>query len=120
VADDEPRVRQVLTMMLTGIGFQVLVAATASECLEVYREHAGTINAIMLDFVMPGGGGREVVRVLRAEGHRVPVILSSGYSEEAVGVELRADPLLAFLEKPYEYSTFIRTLQTAIGAAART
>ncbi|MDB4939176.1 MAG: sensory box histidine kinase/response regulator, partial [Labilithrix sp.] len=119
VADDEPRVRQVLTMMLTDIGFDVLEAATATACLDVYRAHAGSINAIMLDLVMPGGGGREVVRVLRAEGHRVPVVLSSGYSEEAIGAELRADPHLAFLEKPYEYATFVRTLQTAMATATR-
>jgi two-component system, cell cycle sensor histidine kinase and response regulator CckA len=117
VADDEPRVRQVLTMMLTDIGFQVLEAESASACLELYRAHAGSINAIMLDLVMPGGGGSEVVRVLRAEGHSVPVVLSSGYSEEAIGPELRSDPHLAFLEKPYEYATFVRTLQLAIGAS---
>lgn len=117
VADDEPRVRQVLTMMLTDIGFEVLEAATATACLELYRKHAASINAIMLDLVMPGGGGREVVRVLRAEGHRVPVVLSSGYSEEAIGADLRADPHLAFLEKPYEYATFVRTLQSAIATS---
>jgi two-component system cell cycle sensor histidine kinase/response regulator CckA len=119
VADDEPRVRQVLTMMLTDIGFEVLEAATATACLDLYRKHAGSINAIMLDLVMPGGGGREVVRVLRAEGHHVPVVLSSGYSEETIGAELRADPHLAFLEKPYEYATFVRTLQTAMATATR-
>jgi PAS domain S-box-containing protein len=118
IADDEPRVRQVLAMMLTGIGFRVLEAATATACLELYHQHAGAINAIMLDLVMPGGGGREVVRVLRAEGHQVPVVLSSGYSEEAIGAELRADPHLAFLEKPFEYATFVRTLQKIIGVGA--
>ena len=115
VADDEPRVRQVLSMMLTDIGFEVIEAATASACLELYRKHAGS----MLDLVMPGGGGREVVRVLRAEGHHVPVVLSSGYSEEAIGAELRADPHLAFLEKPYEYATVVRPLQTAMATASR-
>ena len=119
VVDDEPRVRQVLTMMLTDIGFEVLEAATATACLELYRKHADSINAIMLDLVMPGGGGREVVRVLRAEGHQVPVVLSSGYSEEAIGAELRSDPHLAFLEKPYEYATFVRTLQTAMATVVR-
>ncbi|MDB5218137.1 MAG: sensory box histidine kinase/response regulator [Myxococcaceae bacterium] len=119
VVDDEPRVRQVLTMMLTDIGFHVLEAATATTCIELYRAHAGSINAIMLDLVMPGGGGREVVRVLRAEGHLVPVVLSSGYSEEAIDAELRADPNLTFLEKPYEYGTFVRVLQTAMATAVR-
>lgn len=119
IADDEPRVRQVLAMMLTDIGFQVLEAATATACVSLYREHAGAINAIMVDLMMPGGGGREVVRVLRAEGHRVPIVVSSGYSEEAIGADLRADPQLAFLEKPFEYATFVRTLQSAIGTARK-
>ncbi|AKU99609.1 sensory box histidine kinase/response regulator [Labilithrix luteola] len=117
VADDEPRVRQVLTMMLTDIGFHVLEADSAHACLEMYRTHAGAINAIMVDLMMPGGGGREVVRALRAEGHWVPVIVSSGYSEEAIGPELRADSKLGFLEKPFEFSTFVRTLRAMIEAA---
>jgi PAS domain S-box-containing protein len=114
IADDEPRVRQVLAMMLKDIGFDVLEAGNAVTCLATYRANAGSIDAIMVDLEMPGGGGREVVRVLRAEGHQVPVIVSSGYSEETVGRELLADPQVAFLEKPFEYATFVRTLQGAI------
>jgi PAS domain S-box-containing protein len=119
IADDEPRVRQVLAMMLTDIGFHVLEAETATACLELYRAHAGAINAIMVDLMMPGGGGREVVRALRAAGDLVPIVVSSGYSEEALGAELRADPRLAFLEKPFEYSTFVHTLQQAIGTGRK-
>lgn len=114
IADDEPRVRQVLTMMLGDIGFNVLEAATAPACLDLYRANAKAIDAVMVDLEMPGGGGREVVRVLRAEGHLVPIVVSSGYSEDAVGQELRSDPRLTFLEKPFEYATFIRTLKGAM------
>jgi two-component system, cell cycle sensor histidine kinase and response regulator CckA len=117
IADDEPRVRQVLAMMLGDIGFNVLHASSASGCLEVYRANAAAIDAVMVDLQMPGGGGREVVRVLRAEGHQVPIVVSSGYSEESVGPELRSDNRLSFLEKPFEYSTFVRTLKGAIASA---
>jgi CheY-like chemotaxis protein len=117
IADDEPRVRQVLAMMLSDIGFNVLHASSATGCLEVYRANAGAIDAVVVDLQMPGGGGREVVRVLRAEGHHVPIVVSSGYSEESVGPELRSDNRLSFLEKPFEYSTFVRTLKGAIGSA---
>lgn len=117
IADDEPRVRQVLSMMLTDIGFKVLEAESAHACLETYRKHADAINAVMVDLMMPGGGGGEVVRTLRAEGHAVPVVVSSGYSEDAVGQELRSDPKLAFLEKPFDFQTFVRTLKTVIEAA---
>lgn len=114
IADDEPRVRQVLAMMLGDIGFEVLQASSATGCVEVYRANASAIDAVVVDLQMPGGGGREVVRILRSEGHRVPIVVSSGYSEDSVGPELRADNRLSFLEKPFEYSTFVRTLQGAI------
>lgn len=117
IADDEPHVRQVLVMMLTDIGFSVLEAASAPACLDLYRANAAKIGAVMVDLKMPGGGGREVVRALRAEGHDVPIVVSSGYSEDAVGAELRADPKVAFLEKPFEYSTFVRTLKAALGVS---
>jgi PAS domain S-box-containing protein len=117
VADDEPRVRQVLSMMLSGIGFEVLEADSAQAALATYREHRDAINAIMVDLSMPGGGGREVVRALRAEGQRVPIVMSSGYSAESIGPELRADPRLEFLEKPFEYETLVKTLKRAMEAA---
>jgi signal transduction histidine kinase len=114
VADDEPRVRDVFKMLLADIGFQVLEAASASTCLDVYRANASVIDAVIIDLEMPGGGGREVVRVLRAEGHAVPVVISSGYTSEAIGHELRVDRRLSFLAKPFDHSTFVRTLKGAL------
>lgn len=116
VADDHPRVRNVLRMMLTDVGFEVLEAESAQRCLELYRENAGRINAIMADLMMPGGGGGEVVRVLRAGGSSVPVVLSSGYSKDMIGPEIRSDPHVAFLEKPFELSTLVRVLRGALAA----
>ncbi len=118
VGDDEPRVRQVLALMLGQMGFRVLEAGNAQDCLDVFHASGGALRAVMIDLTMPGGGGAEVVRVLRSEGHRTPVILSSGYPEETVGPELRADPRLTFLEKPFDYDTFARVLRRAVESGA--
>jgi two-component system, cell cycle sensor histidine kinase and response regulator CckA len=114
VADDEARVRQVLVMMLTDLGLDVLEASDTASCLETYRAHADAVNAIIVDLTMPGGGGREVVRALRAEGHQIPIVVSSGYSEDVIQAELRRDAHLRFLEKPFELTTFIDTLRAAM------
>jgi two-component system, cell cycle sensor histidine kinase and response regulator CckA len=114
VADDEDRVRQVLVMMLTDLGLDVLEASDTASCLETYRAHADAVNAIIVDLTMPGGGGREVVRALRAEGDPIPIVVSSGYSEDVIQAELRRDAHLRFLEKPFELTTFIDTLRAAM------
>ncbi|MBN9162808.1 MAG: PAS domain-containing protein [Myxococcales bacterium] len=117
IADDEPRVREVLRMMLEDIGFRVLEAENAKRCLEVYRAHRDEVSLIMVDLMMPGGGGREVVSTLRADGERVPIVISSGYDERTMSSELRGDALLAFLEKPFDFDTFARTLRSLLDVA---
>jgi two-component system, cell cycle sensor histidine kinase and response regulator CckA len=115
VADDEPRVRQVLAIMMSDLGFDVVEAGSAQECLAAFRAHASNVRALLIDLTMPGGGGGEVVRVLRAEGHRdVPIVLSSGYPEDAISRELRGDRHLSFLEKPFDFETFARAMRRAV------
>ena len=114
VGDDEPRVRQVLAIMIGDLGFDVVEAGSADECIAAFRAHGNAVRALMIDLTMPGGGGAEVVRTLRAEGHEVPIVLSSGYPEDAVSPELRADPRLSFLEKPYDFERLARTMRRAV------
>ena len=117
LADDEVRVRDVVKVMLADLGFRVLEADSATTCLEVYRRHRGEVTMIVVDLMMPGGGGRAVVSTLRGESDRVPIIVSSGYSEDAIGADLRKDPLVAFLEKPYEFETLVRTVRRQLEVA---
>ena len=114
IADDEPRVRQVLALMLREVGFDVLEASSMTECLDLFRANESAVRALLVDVTMPGGGGREIVRALRGEGKHVPVILSSGYPEEAVGVELGSDAHVSFLEKPFDFDALARVLQKAL------
>ena len=114
IADDQLRVRKVLSMMLSDIGFGVLETCDAEACLEAYRAHRAEIALVIVDLMMPGGGGRAVISALRAAGERVAIIVSSGYSEHEVGKELQDDPRLRFLEKPFDYETLVRTIRGLI------
>ncbi len=117
IADDDARVREVLRMMMLEVGFRVIEAENATKCLDMYRRHRGEVTMIMVDLMMPGGGGRAVVAGVRGQGDRIPIIVSSGYSEDSIGADLRDDPLVAFLEKPYELETLVRTMRRQLEAS---
>jgi two-component system KDP operon response regulator KdpE len=75
VVDDEPQARRVLRTALVAQGFEVNDAASGEEALEKLREDSP--DAILLDLKMPGIGGLEACREIRASSE-VPIIVVSG------------------------------------------
>ncbi len=102
VVEDMAPLRKMLRRMLEGLGYGVLSAASADEALAVAAGHAGAIDILLSDIVMPGLDGRELAKRLRAERPALAIILMSGYSdllaEAGSAAELGAD---AVLQKPF-------------------
>jgi two-component system, cell cycle sensor histidine kinase and response regulator CckA len=69
------------------------------------------INCIILDLTMPGMDGEETFRELRKLRKDIPVILSSGYSEQEVITRFSGKGLAGFLQKPYKLDILIELLQ---------
>src|SRR4029453_9734263 len=82
VVDDEDSVRNVARTMLERAGFKVLTANDGRQGVEVFREHATEIAAVILDLTMPCMNGDEAFRELRQIQPNVRVILASGYAEQ--------------------------------------
>jgi PAS domain S-box-containing protein len=99
--DDEPQVRALGEAVLRQAGYQVLPAADGQEALELYRRRHAELAAVVLDLTMPRLTGEEALRAMRAVSDRVPVLLSSGYSEQEAGARFPAGGPDAFLSKPY-------------------
>ncbi len=116
VADDEPPVLRVLARTLERAGFEVVTALNGREALERWAEHAGDFVAVMLDMTMPEQGGRETLVALRKSGADVPIVLSSGYSEDEARAQFDGERPDAFLQKPYATHTLLETLRTVIDA----
>ena len=70
VVDDEEVVRGLLTGVLSAEGFEVFQAADGIEAMEVYESHHRSIDLVILDMIMPGMGGEEVLRRLRESSER--------------------------------------------------
>ena len=114
IADDEEDVREVAKQTLEEYGFDVLTAQDGREAVEVFRAHAGQIDAVLLDMTMPVMGGEEAYRAICEISPRVPVVLSSGFSEtEVTGRFGRGEPL-TFIQKPFVPSELAATIRSVI------
>jgi signal transduction histidine kinase len=99
VVDDEPDVRTIGERMLARLGYRVLCAASGPEALEIHR--AETVDLVLLDLMMPGMDGLEVLAALRKLDAAVRVVLMSGYVAEDRRDQLAAESTAAFLRKPF-------------------
>jgi CheY-like chemotaxis protein len=111
VADDEAGVRHLASAMLRRSGYSVLEAADGADALRVSTEHAGDIQILLTDIVMPGFRGPELAQRLRELRPSIRVVYMSGFraTEPLADVE-RGEAM--FLAKP-----FVRA--ALLGAIAR-
>jgi two-component system OmpR family response regulator len=122
VVDDEPFLRDAVAASLRFLGFEVTTADTGSEALRLARERP--FDLLVLDVMLPDTDGFEIVRRLRRDGSRVPVIFLTARDTQAdkvTGLTLGGDD---YLTKPFgleELAARIRTVlrRTRPAAAAR-
>ena len=105
VMDDQAVVRHVVERALGEVGCDTCLVANGEEAIAAYREALGRgrpFAAAILDLTVPGGmGGREVAAAILALDPEAKLIVSSGYSEDAVMSDYRRHGFRAVLPKPY-------------------
>jgi len=105
VMDDDDIVRRVASSMLTHLGYQPIATCDGSEALERTRSllaEGKPLSAAMLDLtVRSGKGGRDTVRPLRELMPELPIIASSGYSDDPVMADPTQFGFTASLHKPF-------------------
>ena len=101
LAEDNASVRDVACRALKLRGYQVLEATTGDDALALASQHAGRIDLLVTDVVMPGMGGRELATRLVARNPRIAVLFMSGYAENQIMHHDLVDLGTAFLDKPF-------------------
>src|SRR5690606_35417892 len=101
VADDEKSVCAVAKATLERFGFDVLLAYDGQEAVDLFHLHRGIIVAVLLDLTMPKLNGEEVFREIHSCSPEMPVILTSGYSEQDAVARFAGKDLAAFIHKPW-------------------
>ena len=101
VVDDEPAVRQALTLALRHFGLTVWEAGGGEEAVRLYRRHRDAIAAVLLDVRMPGLDGPQTLALLRREDPAVRVVFMTGNTGDYAAEELLGLGAAAVLEKPF-------------------
>ena len=112
LAEDEPALRQIVDRVLKGAGYRVLVASDGVEALRVSREHAGPIDLLVADVVMPRMGGMELAAGLVTERPRTRVLLMSGYAVDSGAPAVLAK--VPFLAKPFTPAELLAAASAAV------
>jgi CheY-like chemotaxis protein len=115
IADDEEAARSVALDIFEDRGFTVLLAANGREAVELFKAHADEVTAVILDLTMPVMGGKEAFEKIQEIRPDVPVILSSGYTEQDATTGFAKRPPAAFVQKPYSLTELIRKLREVLG-----
>jgi two-component system cell cycle sensor histidine kinase/response regulator CckA len=103
--EDEDAVRSVAAKLLRARGYEVIEAASGEEALDLARAHAGEIDLMISDVVMPGMQGTELLRAARDYLGGAPVMFISGYAEAEFSNLLEGETNVSFLAKPIDIKT---------------
>jgi two-component system KDP operon response regulator KdpE len=111
VVDDEPQIRRVLRAALTAQGYEVNDARTGEEALESIREHR--FDLILLDMNMPGMGGLETCRIIRASSEIAIIMLTVHDSEQdkVAALDAGADD---YVTKPFSMPELLARIRAAL------
>jgi PAS domain S-box-containing protein len=114
LADDEVAVRRMTHRMLDRLGFEVMLAVDGQEAVERFAERPSAFRCVLLDLAMPRlDGGRAFVAIRAIRGD-VPVIMSSGYGEEAASQRLEGAAGTVFVQKPYQLHELRRAFEVLL------
>ena len=112
VVDDDESIRQGLANLISSVGYEAELYASAEEFLA--RPEAGGAACLVLDLRMPGMGGLELQRRLAARGGGPPVIISTAHGDDEARAEALAAGAVAFLNKPFKEETLLGAISSAL------
>ncbi|MBH24195.1 MAG: DNA-binding response regulator [Myxococcales bacterium] len=110
--DDDTRLHELLTSYLEGNGFKVSCAANGEQGLEALKR--GDFDAALVDIMMPGMDGLEVLRRVRSQRSPLPVIMLTARGDDTdriVGLELGADD---YVPKPFNPRELLARLRAVL------
>jgi two-component system cell cycle sensor histidine kinase/response regulator CckA len=120
LAEDHEGLRQMSHQVLSALGYSIVLARDGREAIEKFEANPREISLVVLDVVMPRLGGPAALERIRGIDPSIPVIFTSGYSEESeiLGSLLSGGGAL-LLQKPYPPKDLARRIREILDKASR-
>jgi PAS domain S-box-containing protein len=103
VVDDESAIREFAKQILQRFGYQVLLARSGEEALEIYKGRKDDIGLVLLDLGMPGIGGYTCLRELLKIDPSSQVMIASGYAIDNRMKGILQSGAAGYIGKPYQF-----------------
>jgi PAS domain S-box-containing protein len=115
LVEDEPSILMISKRMLEKQGFRVLDAALPSRALELAEKHAGEIDLLLTDMVMPEMNGRQLAQELRSRYPDIKCLYMSGYASDVGALQGEQGEDIPFLQKPFSMKQLTAGVYKALG-----
>ncbi len=100
IVEDNPEIQELTRLMLKGAGYRVLTASDGAQALEVL-ESENSVDAVLLDVVLPVMGGRETAERIALTAPGSKLLFMSAYPLNSPPLEFVRDQALPFIAKPF-------------------
>jgi CheY-like chemotaxis protein len=101
VVEDYPELRELIEETLKLHGYRLFSAPDGEAALTIAREHAGEIDIVLTDIVMPHMLGTDLAAQLKIENPNLRVLFMSGHAQPALGGAAALPPGVQLLQKPF-------------------
>jgi two-component system cell cycle sensor histidine kinase/response regulator CckA len=118
LAEDEPAVCDLVRAILTSRGYTVLSARLPQEAERIAETHAGKIDLLLTDVIMPGMSGAELSKRISMHIPSVKVLFMSGYIDDSVVRQGISENETAFLQKPFTPLSLAKKVREVLDGAA--
>ena len=114
VVDDDESVRESLPDLLRELGFSAVAFSSAEDFLA--SDSVGRTRCLILDVVMPGMSGPDLLRELTRRNQPIPIVFISAHADEIVRSRLLAEGAVECLFKPFSEAALLEAIQAALRA----
>jgi PAS domain S-box-containing protein len=117
VVEDQASVRDFVSAVLASYGYKVIAAADGADAMALAERHAGRIDLVLTDVVMPGMNGPDLVEKLRRGRPEIRAMFMSGYAEETIAHRVSLIPGAQSITKPFTPELLAARLRDSLDGA---
>ncbi len=115
VVEDEEFIRALLREILEAQGLRVLLASEGGEALDLFSRCGKEIDLVILDLVLPGMKGEEILTRMKELDPEVKVLITTGFGEEEPVERVRKLGIEGVLTKPFRLPMLLKTIGAVLG-----
>lgn len=114
LVEDEPAILEVATIILAEHGYTVLEANTPAEAIKLAHKHAGKIDLLMTDVIMPEMNGKDLANSILTQYPNMKRLFMSGYTADVIALHGVLEEGVHFIQKPFSMDSLAAKLREVL------